>query len=73
MPSGGLTLRDAVASGRLEDFIRQEEARGVGPADTREFDAAVVSCAVGTRDTITPPRSAGQTSHSPSRGGSVGK
>ena len=34
-----LTLSEAVKSGRLQDFIAQEEARGVGPIDHSEFDA----------------------------------
>lgn len=33
-----LTLAQAIKSGRLEDFIAQEEARGVGPIAEADFD-----------------------------------
>ncbi len=36
-----LSLREAVRQRRLEEFIRQEEARGVGPVDPETFDAAI--------------------------------
>ena len=41
MPAPRLTLREAVASGRLADFIAQEERRGVGPVDGAALDAAL--------------------------------
>lgn len=63
---GPLSLRKARESGRLEDFIRQEEARGVAPVDEAELMAALEA-------TIKSPRSAGQTSRSASRGGSTEK
>ncbi len=34
-----LTLAEAIKDGRLQDFIVQEEARGVGPVDHAAFDA----------------------------------
>ena len=36
-----LTLSEAIKTGRLEDFIRQEEARSAGPVDRSELDAAL--------------------------------
>ena len=33
MTESYITLREALKSDRLPDFVRQEEARGVGPAD----------------------------------------
>ena len=61
-----LTLSEAQKSGRLPEFIDQEETRGVGPANQKQFDAAVKRLA-------TPPRSEDRTSRSPARGGSSGK
>jgi hypothetical protein len=58
-----LTLSDAVKSGRLQEFIKQEEARGIGPIDRAEFDALVTKA-------VKAPRSEDQTSHSSSRDGS---
>jgi hypothetical protein len=56
-----LTLSDAVKSGRLQEFIKQEEARGIGPID--RADALVTKA-------VKAPRSEDQTSHSSSRDGS---
>lgn len=39
--TGVLTLKSALSSGRLYEFITQEEARGRGPVDRAEFDGAV--------------------------------
>ena len=59
-----LTLAEAVKSGRLQEFIDQEEARGVGPIDRAEFDAAVKRAAkAGSAED--------RTSHSRARGGST--
>jgi hypothetical protein len=58
-----ITLSDALKSGRLSEFIEQEEARGVGPASKRKLDAAIKKLA-------TQPRPANQTSRSTSRDGS---
>jgi hypothetical protein len=61
-----LSLREAIESGRLQEFIAQEEARGVGPISEAAFDntASVV---------IKTPQSDDQTSGSPRRDGSRGK
>jgi hypothetical protein len=61
-----LTLSQAVKTGRLQEFIAQEEARGVGPIDRAELDRALAKM-------IKAPRSEDQTSRSPSRDGSTGK
>ena len=60
-----LTLSEALKSGRLDEFIAQEEARGIGPGNQRAFDRAVKALA-------TQPRSEDRTSRFPSRGGSTG-
>ena len=36
-----LTLADALASGRLDEFAAQAEADGIGPADRAQFEAMV--------------------------------
>jgi hypothetical protein len=61
-----LSLTEALDTDRLEEFIKQEQARGVGPISEAEFDD--------TASTVikTPPRSY-QTSGSPRRGGSPEK
>jgi hypothetical protein len=61
-----LSLTKAIKSGRLSDFIEQEEGRGAGPADSAELDAAIKMLA-------TQPLPADQTSRSTSRGGLRGK
>lgn len=38
-----LSLSDALTSGRLEEFIQQEERRGVGPADVDELGSGPVN------------------------------
>ncbi len=60
-----LTLKNAIETGRLHEFVAQEEARGVGPADPRALDALVVKAAKA-------PQSEDQASHSPSGDGSTG-
>lgn len=60
-----LSLSEALAKGRLDDFIAQAEAEGVGPADRTQFEAMVGG--------VTAPQPAGQTSRSRARGGSRGK
>lgn len=60
-----LTLQEAIDTGRLEDFISQAEAEGIGPADRSEFQAMV--------GRITAPQPEGQTSRSPARGSKRGK
>jgi hypothetical protein len=61
-----LSLREAIESGQIQEFIAQEEARGVAPVSEAEFEA--------TASTVikTPPQS-GQTPGSPRRDGSRGK
>ena len=61
-----LTLREALASDRLEDFVRQEELRGAEPAKGSDFERALALL-------ITQRRSEDRTSRSASRGGSRGK
>lgn len=61
-----LTLADAVKSGRLTEFIAQEEQRGVGPINRAALDRAVAKI-------VKAPQSIGRTSRSPSRDGSSGK
>jgi hypothetical protein len=61
-----MTLREAISGGRLREFAAQEEARGVGPASRKAFDAVVAGA-------IKSPKSKGRTSRSSSRPGSAGK
>lgn len=60
-----LSLADAQASGRLEEFIRQEEGRDIAPVPVLELDAALSRI-------ITDGKSEGQTSRSSSSDGSSG-
>lgn len=60
-----LTLSEALASGDLESFIKQEEADG-RIADREEFERRLAAL------TKAPPP-ADRTSHSRARGGSRGK
>ena len=62
-----LTLTHAIKTGRLAEFIEQEEKRGVGPVNKRKIDAAIKRLAT------TPLKSEGRTSRSSSGGGSSGK
>jgi len=64
MADGGLSLTDAIRLNRLEDFIHQEEAREIGPADPHAFDALVIEA---TKER----QSEDQASHSPSGGSST--
>lgn len=50
-----LSLKDAIKTGRLPEFIKQEETRGVGPVDKATLDAALSNL-------IKSPRSEDQTS-----------
>jgi hypothetical protein len=61
-----LSLSEALKSGRLQDFVAQEEARGIGPIDRAKFDALLKKAA-------TAPQSKDQTSHSAYGDGSTGK
>ena len=60
-----ISLREAREAGRLDEFVAQEETRGVGPVDQTELDAAL-------SNVIKSPQSKDQTSRSPSRGGLTG-
>lgn len=60
-----LTLSEALASGRLDQFAAQAEADGVGPADRAQFDKLV--------GRVTAPLPEGQTSRSPDGDCSRGK
>lgn len=60
-----LTLSQALRTGRLKDFIAQEEKRGIGPAERKELDATIERLAT------TPLKSAGRTSRSTFAGGST--
>jgi hypothetical protein len=62
-----LTLAYALKHGRLGEFISQEEARGVGPAQSPDLEKAIKILAT------TPTQSGDRTSRSPSRDGSNGK
>lgn len=64
-----LTLSEALRSGRLQDFIAQEEARGIGPVNAKKLDRALRAAGQPT----TQKQSANRTSRSPSRDGSRGK
>lgn len=58
-----LSLTEAIRENRLQEFIAQEEARGVGPISEAEFNATASLV-------IKTPQSDGQTSRSPRRDGS---
>ena len=60
-----ITLAEALASDRLDDFAAQAEAAGVGPADRSHFDALI--------ETLTAPPPEGQTSRSRGDGLKRGK
>jgi hypothetical protein len=36
-----LSLSEAIKTGRIQDFITQEEARGIGSADQRRLDRVI--------------------------------
>jgi hypothetical protein len=65
--SNMLTLTDAIKSGKIKEFVAQEEARGIGPADSEEVASAIKRLA--TR----PLKSKDRTSRLPSADGSSGK
>jgi hypothetical protein len=41
MEESYITLRQAMESGLLPDFVAQEEARGIGPVASKELDTAL--------------------------------
>jgi hypothetical protein len=61
-----LTLSNALKSGRLDDFIAQEEARGIGPIGRAELNLYIAAL-------VKSQQSKDQTSRSPRRDGSTGK
>jgi hypothetical protein len=61
-----LTLSEAVKTGRLQEFIDQEEARGIGSIARSELDRTLAAM-------LKAPRLEDQTSRSPSRDGSTEK
>lgn len=61
-----LSLARAIRESRLQEFIVQEEARGVGPISEADFNEAASAV-------IRTPQSDDQTSGSPRRDGSRGK
>jgi hypothetical protein len=65
MSSAQLSLGEALASGRLADFVDQAEAAGVGPIPTIDFDAILGA--------VIAPLPEGQTSRSPAHGSKRGK
>jgi hypothetical protein len=52
-----LTLAKALNSGKLREFIAQEEARGIGPVSRKRLNAAIKALAT------KPPPQEDQTSH----------
>ena len=61
-----LSLTEAIKLGRLQEFIAQEEGRGVDPISEAEFDETASTV-------IKTPLPDDQTSGSPRRDGSRGK
>jgi len=61
-----LSLSEAIRTGRLSDFVAQEEARGIGPANRDDFDLALKAI-------VKEPQSANRTSRSASGDGSSAK
>jgi hypothetical protein len=61
-----LTLSEAIKTRKIQEFIAQEEARGVAPIDLKEFQDLAARL-------IKDTPQANQTSRSPGRGGSSGK
>ncbi len=61
-----LSLSEALRTGRLSEFINQEEKRGIGPAELKKLEATIKRLA-------TQPKSKDRTSRSASGGGSSGK
>jgi hypothetical protein len=62
-----LTLTKALETGQLREFIAQEEARGIGPANRKQVETAIKRLAT------TPTQSEDRTSRSPSDDGSTEK
>ena len=62
-----LTLSEAIKAGKISEFVKQEEKRGIGPVEREELDATI------RRLATTPLKSKDRTSHSSSGDGSNGK
>lgn len=56
-----LTLREAIKADRLQDFIREQEAAGIGPVEEAAFLGAASKV-------IKPEKQSDRTSRSASRG-----
>ena len=61
-----LSLSEALKTGRLQEFIAQEEDRGIGPIDCAELDRLFGKA-------VRALQSKDRTSRSPSADGSTGK
>jgi hypothetical protein len=61
-----ISLAEAVKTGRLDEFIAQEEARGIGSIERAQLDRTLAAM-------LKAPRSEDQTSRSPLSDGSTGK
>lgn len=61
-----ITLREALASGRITEFATQEEARSVGPIAKADLDAGLAAL-------VREPLSEDRTSRSACDDGSTGK
>lgn len=62
-----LSLSQALKTGKLREFIAQEEARGIGPVEREKLDREIKRLAT------TPLKLSGRTSRSSSGGGSTEK
>lgn len=62
-----LTLTEALKTGKIAEFVKQEEDRGIGPVARKKLDATIKRLAT------TPLKSEDRTSRSTYRGGSRGK
>lgn len=62
-----LSLSEALRTGRVDAFVTQAEAAGVGPVSKADFDESV------RRVAVTRPQLSGRTSRSQSGDGSGGK
>ncbi len=61
-----MTLVEAIKSGRLSEFIAEQELLGFGKANKKQFDATV-------KQAVKAPPPQDQTSDFRARGGSAGK
>jgi hypothetical protein len=64
MEKGHITFKEAVKTGQLQQFIAQEEARGIGAIERLELDAAIA-------EALKKIRANRRTQQSPSRNGSA--